>query len=355
MTARVCPCWCRTLPNRGCNPMRSYYRPIAQLDPCRPPHARPLAGGWAWFDRAERLTRGGAEMVSAEDIPRDVLERLTAPRAPIAGLTWDAPRLMGILNVTPDSFSDGGQFHAPEAALAQAKAMAEVGADLIDVGGESTRPGALPVAASDEIARTAPVIAAIRRVLGTPISIDTRKADVAQAAIEAGGTLVNDVSGFTYDAALAPYCAGARLPVCVMHAQGDPQTMQDAPSYGDVTLDVYDFLAGRIDALVAQGIPRAAIIVDPGIGFGKTQAHNLTLLSRLSVFHGLGCPILLGASRKKFIGTISGAPEASDRMPGSVAVALAGIAQGVQIIRAHDVRATRAAMQLWRAATTGAA
>ncbi|MFX0541660.1 dihydropteroate synthase [Roseovarius sp. S4756] len=335
--------------------MRRYYRPIAQLDPCRPEGAQPLAGGWAWFDRAERITRAGSDLVPISDIPVNVLERLTAPRAPIVGLGFDAPRLMGILNVTPDSFSDGGKFDAPEAALTQARAMAGAGAHIIDVGGESTRPGSLPVAEEDEIARTAPVIAAIRQATPTPISIDTRKAAVAQAAIGAGASLVNDVSGFTYDAALAPYCAEAGVPVCVMHAQGDPQTMQDAPHYEDVTLDVYDFLEGRIDALETQGIPRAQIIVDPGIGFGKTQAHNLTLLSRLSIFHGLGCPVLLGASRKKFIGTIGAAPEAAARMPGSVAVALAGIAQGVQIIRAHDVAETRSAIALWQAATSGRA
>ncbi|WP_138935654.1 dihydropteroate synthase [Roseovarius arcticus] len=333
-----------------------YYRPIAQTDPVRPASALPLAGGWTWFDRAERITRERAgEVVAASDIPGDALERLTTPRAPIAGVAWDTPRLMGILNVTPDSFSDGGRFIAPDAALAQARTMADQGADIIDVGGESTRPGALPVAETDEIARTAPVIRAIREGLHVPISIDTRKAGVAVAAANAGAALVNDVSGFTYDPALAPYCAEAGLPVCVMHAQGDPQTMQDSPVYADVTLDVYDFLAARIDVLVAQGIPRAQIVVDPGIGFGKTQAHNLTLLSRLSIFHGLGCPVLLGASRKKFIGTIGGTPDAADRMPGSVAVALAGIAQGMQIVRVHDVGATRAAIALWQASTGGQA
>ncbi|HEY9038512.1 MAG TPA: dihydropteroate synthase [Roseovarius sp.] len=333
---------------------RVYYRPIAQSDPCRPANALPLAGGWTWFDRAERMTRDGAsELVDASDIPAEIRDRLCAPRAPIARLSFDAPRLMGILNVTPDSFSDGGRFNAPEAALTQAHEMADAGADMIDVGGESTRPGAQPVPAEEEIARTAPVIAAIRAGLQTPISIDTRKVAVAQAAIGAGGNLVNDVSGFTHDSALAPWCAEAGLPVCVMHAQGDPQTMQDDPVYDHVTLDVYDFLAARVDALVAQGIDRSQIIVDPGIGFGKTQAHNLTLLSQISLFHSLGCPVLLGASRKKFIGTISGAPDAAARMPGSVAVALAGIAQGVQIIRAHDVAATRSAIALWQAATSG--
>ncbi|WP_113911031.1 dihydropteroate synthase [Roseovarius dicentrarchi] len=333
---------------------RVYYRPIAQSDACRPADARPLAGGWTWFNRAERLTRdGGSDLVDIADIPGDILTRLTAPRPPIARLGFDAPRLMGILNVTPDSFSDGGQFNAPEAALAQAHAMAAAGADMIDVGGESTRPGAQPVPAEEEIARTAPVIAAIRAGAQTPISIDTRKAAVAQAAIGAGANLVNDVSGFTYDQALAPWCADAGLPVCVMHAQGDPQTMQENPVYDHVTLDVYDFLSDRINALVSQGIDPAQIIVDPGIGFGKTQAHNLTLLSQLSLFHGLGCAVLLGASRKKFIGTIGAAPDPAARMPGSVAVALAGIAQGVQIVRVHDVAATRSAIAVWRAATAG--
>lgn len=332
----------------------SYYRPIVQNDPCRPSGALPLAGGWAWFDRAERMTRGGGEIVAASDIPEDIRHRLTAPRAAVAGLSFDVPRLMGILNVTPDSFSDGGRFDAPEAALAQAQAMAGAGADMIDVGGESTRPGSHPVPAEQEIARTAPVIEAIRAGLAPPISIDTRKAAVARAAVGAGAGLVNDVAGFTYDPALAPYCAEAGLPVCVMHAQGDPQTMQDDPRYDHVTLDVYDFLAARIEALVAGGIPRERIIVDPGIGFGKTQAHNLTLLTQLSLFHGLGCPVLLGASRKKFIGTIGAAPEADARMPGSLAVALAGVAQGVQILRVHDVAATRSGLALWRAATTGA-
>lgn len=332
----------------------AYYRPIVQTDTIRPKAAQTLAGGWTWFDCTERITRDGAsDLIPLDDIPADVLERLIAPRAPIAGISWDAPRLMGILNVTPDSFSDGGRFDAPEAALAQANAMAEAGVDMIDVGGESTRPGSLPVPIDVEISRTAPVIAAIREGLQTPISIDTRKAAVARAALQAGANLVNDVAGFTYDPALAAFCAEAGLPVCVMHAQGDPQTMQLNPTYENVTLDVYDFLAERVATLGRMGIPRSRIIVDPGIGFGKTQAHNLTLLSHLSIFHGLGCPILLGASRKKFVGTISGTVDAAARMPGSVAVALGALAQGVQIIRAHDVSETRAAMTLWRAATTG--
>ncbi len=314
-----------------------------------------MAGGPLWFDRVEVLARNAAPIViPADQVPPEVLTRLTAPRAPVAGLRMDRVQIMGILNVTPDSFTDGGRFDAPVAALAHARQMQDQGADLIDVGGESTRPGASVVPPDQEITRTAPVIAALRGAgLDVPLSIDTRKAAVAQAAVQAGADLVNDVSGFTFDAGLARFCAGAGLPVCVMHAQGDPQTMQDDPRYDDVVLDVYDFLEARITALEDAGIPRDRIIVDPGIGFGKTQAHNLALLARIGVFHGLGCPILLGASRKKFIATLGQAAQIDTRVHGSVAVALAAVAQGVQILRVHDVFATRSALTLWQAATKG--
>ncbi len=332
----------------------TYYRPIPRTDAARPRGALQLAGGWCWFDTAEVLQRGApARLVPARDIPADLLERLTALRAPLAGLSFDAPRLMGILNVTPDSFSDGGQYDARPAALAHAQAMLAAGADIVDVGGESTRPGAAQVPAEDEIGRTAPVIAAIRAATGAPISIDTRKAAVARAAHAAGADFVNDVAGFTFDPDLAPFCAGAGLPVCVMHAQGTPETMQDDPRYDDVALDVYDWLAGRIEALEAAGIPRARIVADPGIGFGKTLEHNLALLRNLALFHALGCALLLGASRKRFIGTLGGAKDAAARAPGSIAVALAGVAQGVQILRVHDVAETAQALRLWRATMPG--
>ncbi len=186
-----------------------------------------------------------------------------------------------------------------------------------------------------------------------PISIDTRKAAVARAALDAGAGLVNDVAGFTFDPALAPLCADRQVPVCVMHAQGDPATMQNDPHYDDVLLDVFDFLAARIESLTAQGIPPARIIADPGIGFGKTLAHNLAILQRIGLFHGLGVPILLGASRKRFIGTIGGAPASDARAPGSIAVALAALEQGVQIVRVHDVADTVQAIALWRSVRAG--
>ncbi|MCW8843390.1 MAG: dihydropteroate synthase, partial [Rhodobacteraceae bacterium] len=235
----------------------------------------------------------------------------------------------------------------------RARDMAAQGATLIDIGGESTRPGAVEVAVDEEMRRTAPVIARVAEALAVPISIDTRKAEVARAALDAGALMVNDVAGFTFDADLAPLCAARGAPVCVMHAQGDPQTMQDDPRYENVLLDVYDFLEARIEALVAAGIARDRIVVDPGIGFGKTMAHNLALLARLSLFHSLGCPVLLGASRKGFIKVIGDAPDPENRVGGSVAVALEGIAQGVQIVRVHDVDDTRQAMHVWQAVTTG--
>lgn len=331
-----------------------YYRPIPRTDHASTAYAAPLAGGWCWFDTVECLHRDrGPELYPAAGIPENILDRLTSPRTSLAGLSFDAPTLMGILNVTPDSFSDGGEHFASSDAVARALAMTREGATLIDVGGESTRPGASEVPIEEEIRRTAPVIRAIRKEISTPVSIDTRKAPVARAAHEAGADLVNDVAGFTFDPDLAPYCADAGLPVCVMHAQGTPDVMQRDPRYDSVALDVYDFLESRVEALVRQGIARNQIIVDPGIGFGKTLEHNLALLQNLSLFHTLGCPILLGASRKRFIGTIGGSEEARHRAQGSIAVALAGLAQGVQILRVHDVRETHEAMRLWQAATFG--
>ncbi len=331
--------------------MTFYYRPLVQHGPARPDDAQPLAGGPLWFTHVEALARGHApQVIPAEELPDHDLAPLIAPRAPVAGLAMDRPNIMGILNTTPDSFSDGGRHHEAEAALEGARAMIAAGVDILDIGGESTRPGAREVPAEEEIARTAPVIAAIRGESAIAISIDTRKAQVARAALDAGADLVNDVAGFTFDADLAPLCAERAAPVCVMHAQGDPETMQKDPHYDDVLLDVYDFLATRIAALEAQGIPRARIVTDPGIGFGKTRDHNLALLNGLALFHGLGCPILLGVSRKRFIGTIGEEPRAEARAPGSIAVGLAGIAQGVQLLRVHDVRDTIQALRLWQAA-----
>ena len=334
----------------------TYFRPLPQTGPARPKGALPIAGGWCWFSHVEVLSRGGpAAVIPLGDLDAQTLHRLSAPRPDFGGLCMAKPRIMGILNITPDSFSDGGQFLRPEAALMQARRMAG-GADILDVGGESTRPGATEVDAAEEIARTAPVIAALRQGgLELPISIDTRKSGVAQAAFGAGATILNDVTALRFDPLIAATAAALHAPVILMHSVANPQTMQHDPHYDDVLLDVYDALAKRLDVAIAAGIPQDRLAIDPGIGFGKTLAHNLALLARLSLFHNLGVPVLLGASRKRFIGTLGAEADAAKRMPGSLAVALAGVAQGMQMIRVHDVSETRQALSLWRAATTGEA
>ena len=329
--------------------MSDYWRPIPLGDIAAVGGAYALAGGPVRFTHVEHLRRDAPpQVVAASTIPAGALQNLTAPRPPICNLTMDQPRLMGIINVTPDSFSDGGDHAAPEAAVAGAGAMTD--ADILDIGGESTRPGSDTVSAAAELARVEPVIAALRRAgRPTPVSIDTRKADVARAAVAAGASLVNDVSACAYDPAMADTVRDLDVPVCLMHASGDPKTMQQNPRYDDVLLDVYDYLAARVAYVESLGIRRSGIIVDPGIGFGKTRDHNLALLRRLSLFHGLGCAVLLGVSRKRFIGDIGAAPDAKDRFPGSCAVALDALRQGVQILRVHDVAQTAQAVRLFTA------
>lgn len=315
-----------------------------------------LAGGEGWFTHAERLTRGAkGQVIAAHDIPDPWHERLTGSRAPILQMDMSRSHIMGILNVTPDSFSDGGQHSGTREAVAHAQSLHAQGADILDIGGESTRPGAQEVGVDEEIARTQPVIKALCDVdVNARVSIDTRKAPVAQAALDAGAGLVNDVSGFTFDPELAGLCIARDVPVCVMHAQGTPDTMQKNPSYDDVVLDVYDALDAHLQRLEAQGMQRSRMIVDPGIGFGKTLAHNLVLMQKLSIFHGLGVPVLLGASRKQFIGHVTGVKDAGSRVQGSVSAAIAGIAQGVQIVRVHDVAHTAQSFAMWRATHAGA-
>ena len=333
--------------------MTQYFRPLAQTDPIRPTDAIPIAGGWTWFTHAERLTRDGdAEIVAAGDVPTDVLGRISGARGAIAGLSVDQPRLMGIVNVTPDSFSDGGDFSDRQLAVAHGLALAQAGADILDIGGESTRPGAAVVPIKEEIARTEPVLSDLRAKLPNPLSIDTRKHDVARAAVGAGARIVNDVSALSYDPQIIDLVKESGVDLCLMHAQGDPESMQNDPHYDNVVLDVYDYLNARVSDAVSAGVPREKIIIDPGIGFGKTQAHNLALVRNISLFHTLGCPILLGVSRKRFIGNIAGVDQAEDRASGSVSVALEGLRQGVQIIRAHDIEAHRQAFSLWRALHT---
>jgi dihydropteroate synthase len=252
---------------------------------------------------------------------------------------------MGVLNVTPDSFSDGGQFLAPTAAIAHGESMAAEGADLIDIGGESTRPGSDPVAAEEELRRVLPVIERLAAAVETPISIDTRKAVVAKAALGAGASFVNDVSALGGDSGMAAVVAEAGADLCLMHMQGEPRTMQDHPTYDDVVSEVKFFLEGRLAFAVGEGIPESRIWLDPGIGFGKSLEHNLELLRRLQEIVAIGRPLVVGASRKRFIGALTGRPE-EDRLAGSLAAAVVAYERGAAMVRVHDVGATREALAL---------
>jgi dihydropteroate synthase len=260
--------------------------------------------------------------------------------------------LMGILNVTPDSFSDGGEFNNLEAALLQAKKLVAEGADILDVGGQSTRPGARQISLAEEWQRVIPAIAALRSELAIPISIDTTNAAIAQAAVEAGANLVNDISGGTFDEQMFPVVAQLGVPIILMHLRGTPQTMQQLTEYGDLVGEVYQFLAGQIDRALKAGIERSRLIADPGIGFAKTYEQNLELLRRLPEFCALGVPILVGPSRKSFIGHLLNQPEPKLRLWGTAAACCGAIAGGADILRVHDVApmldVCRVADALWR-------
>jgi dihydropteroate synthase len=275
-------------------------------------------------------------------------ERLLAPPSWPDGLPPCRPLLMGVINVTPDSFSDGGQFLEPAAAIAHGMRLHADGADIVDVGGESTRPGAAAVSADEEIRRVVPVIQALARA-GVLVSIDTRKAAVMHAAIAAGARMINDISALRHDPEALATAGASGLPVVLMHSQGEPATMQVQPTYELAPLDVFDHLAARVQAWTDAGHDRARLIIDPGIGFGKTVGHNLEILGQLGLFLGLGLPLCLGVSRKSFIGRIAGGAAPAERLPGSLAAALRGVAAGIALLRVHDVAATQQAVAVWQA------
>lgn len=278
-------------------------------------------------------------------------QRSSDRRWVFSGTDWqlgDQPRVMGIVNVTPDSFSDGGQYVAADDAVRHARALIDQGADLLDVGGESTRPGASPVSVNEEADRVLPVISALAGECPVPISIDTTKAEVAQAALAAGARIVNDISGLTFDSEMVDVCRRFDAGVICMHIRGTPQTMQDDPTYDDVVAEVCQWLAQRLQSLESQGIVSERIVLDPGIGFGKTAEHNLELLSNIERLRGLGRPVLIGHSRKRFLARVLGRP-LDERTYGTVGVAAALAAQATDLIRVHDVRATRDALQAWHA------
>lgn len=342
--------------------MRDYWRPIAMFEAqgfeAAPESIAPLAGlTYCGFSHLERISRDEAGRVRREVLlletarkagfDETVEARFCQPRAAIAGLDMGRPQIMGIVNVTPDSFFDGGQHEQTQAAVAHGLALYKAGAAILDIGGESTRPGAEIVPFEAELARVVPVIRELKAQTSAVISIDTRKAAVMQAAVEAGADIINDVSALTFDSeAAAAVAAKLDVPVILMHAQGTPETMQDDPHYDDVLLDVYEGLHARMEAALAAGISREKLIVDPGIGFGKTTAHNAAIMAGLSLFHGLGVPVLLGCSRKRFIAALSDNAPVEARLPGSLAGALQGVSQGVQILRVHDVAETRQALDV---------
>ena len=322
-----------------------------------------LAGGLNWFAAVELIRVEGKRRESAELLPVDGIEArfddamasqwaaLTAGRPPLQlgerTIRLDQPQVMGIVNATPDSFSDGGSYATPADAAAAGADMAGEGAAILDVGGESTRPGAKLVWAGDEIERVLPIIQQLAAG-GAAVSIDTRKADVMTAAVAAGARMVNDVSALTFDQQSAEVVAASGVPIVLMHHQGDPQSMQDNPRYDDVLIEVYLWLEERVAAAVAAGIDRSKILVDPGFGFGKTVAHNLELMNGLALLHGLGCPVVVGASRKRTIGALSGEVPADRRLAGSIAFALKAAEQGAQLLRVHDVFETMQAIKVWR-------
>jgi len=313
--------------------------------------AQSLAGGPAAFSLIETLTPGmdgvGSTIMPIRD-GMDELSSLTAPRPAFAGIDLSRAVLMGVVNVTPDSFSDGGDFFDREVAIDRALKHADDGAAIVDIGGESTRPGAEPMTVADEIARVVPVIEAAVAA-GITVSVDTRRAPVMTAAIDAGVAIVNDITALAGDPGAMETIAKSSVSAILMHMQGTPEIMQQAPDYRLASVDIYAWLSDRVEACVAAGIPRSRIAVDPGIGFGKNDGHNMDILTRAGMFHGTGCAVAIGVSRKSFIGRIADIADPKDRLPGTIAATLMALERGVQIHRVHDVAAARQAIDVWTA------
>ena len=317
------------------------------------PHglALPLRGGPIGFTLARLIDGLHDRVVPVAAIPADwdeVVTNVVQPPAPWAGLILEDPVVMGILNVTPDSFSDGGRLVDPAVAIDAGIAMARAGAAILDVGGESTRPGAAPVAPEEEQARVLPVIRALAG-LGLRVSVDTRNAATMDLALDAGAIIVNDVSGLTYDNRAASVVSRRGAPVVLMHMRGDPATMNDLAYYDDVAVEVTIELAALVAAACSRGVAANQIVIDPGIGFAKTMRHNLELLKRTTLLFNLGCPILVGVSRKSFIGKISAIDQAQRRISGSISAGLHAAAHGVSILRVHDVAETIQAIEIQKA------
>ncbi len=351
------------MPGIYLEPVGLLYGAVAQ-DAVRLGAALPLAGSPYIAFAAVRLWEGEPgnvkhaivrlSTIQAIDEPRvkELLDRLAAPRPAIAGVSMESPRIMGIVNVTPDSFSDGGDHLEPETAIGHARQLVADGADFIDIGAEFTRPGSAPVPQEEELQRALPVLKGLAG-LSAPISADTRKPQVMREAAAAGAAILNDVTALAFAPESLATAAALKLPTVLMHTQGNPDKMQHNPVYKDVVIEIYDYLEARIAAATGAGLPSQAILADPGIGFGKTLAHNLSILQSIAIFHGLGVPLLTGMSRKGFVQKLTGSEGPKQSVPGSVAAALDAISQGVQIVRVHDVRETRQALKLWWAVRGG--
>lgn len=337
--------------------MSTYLRPTAFVDT---PigfdgQVHRLAGGLCFFSAYEAIEDTARRLIPVAEAERDhpdLVARITAPRPALMlgerTVRLDQPQVMGILNMTPDSFSDGGKHLADAAAAADTGvAMSAAGAAIVDIGGESTRPGAATVWEGDEIARTQPVIERLARA-GVAVSIDTRKASVMEAALGAGAEIVNDVSALCFDKQALALMVRSDCPVVLMHSPDAAKTLHDGAPMANPLIDTYDWLKARIEAVVAAGIARSRIIADPGIGFGKSVSANLAIINGLALFHGLGVPLLVGASRKRFIGALAGEVPVGERLAGSLAVALKAAEQGAQLIRVHDVAETVQALKIWR-------
>ena len=275
-----------------------------------------------------------------------LLRAIESQRVPMLNLDWRRPILMGILNVTPDSFSHGGLYLDRKDAIEHGHVLCAGGARINDVGGESTRPGAKPISSKQELDRVLPIVEGLKD-LPVPLSIDTLQAAVMSAALESGASMINDISALSADPDSLSVASKSSAPIVLMHCLGDPRTMQKSPVYSDVVLDVFDYLESRIHACMDAGISRERIIVDPGIGFGKTLEHNLELLQKLSLFHGLGCPVLVGMSRKSFIAQLDRGQATNHRLSGSIAASLWALSQGAQLLRVHDIQETREAINIW--------
>jgi len=289
-------------------------------------------------------------MIAANSLPEEVIVNLTNEKSNFLLGTFEKPKIMGVLNITPDSFSDGGDYYSNGDAFNRANGLVKEGADIVDIGGESTRPGSVELLAVEELKRISSTLFELMNLdENVIVSVDTRKSFVMKEVVSRGVKLINDVSALTFDSDSAGLIAKLGVCVCLMHGGLDPKNMQRSISYDDVVLDVYDYLSTRIDVAINAGISIENIVVDPGIGFGKTTKHNLSLIRNASLFHSLGCPVLFGVSRKNFIGEISGETLPKKRLPGSIAMVIELIRQGVQIVRVHDVNQTKQAIDLWRA------